>query len=157
LMDEMRAAQEAGDQERVEELRQKLDEARPSQEAMFEAFFVELEGTLTEEQLARLTTFREQLTTGSRGQAGGAGDVRDVLRAAKRLTLSDEQKAKIREIERETIGAYRKLARRDKEAQASLANEVKAEIARVLDAEQVKEFEQALERSEGSRPRRDQP
>ncbi|MBU0617878.1 MAG: Spy/CpxP family protein refolding chaperone, partial [Planctomycetes bacterium] len=47
LMDEMREARQAGDEERVRELQEQLEQTRPSQEAMFEAFFVELKDMLT--------------------------------------------------------------------------------------------------------------
>jgi hypothetical protein len=156
LMEEMRAAREAGDDQRVQELRRQLEEARPSQEAMFEGLFKELQDMLTEEQLQRLVAFREELTTGGRGGQGGPEDVRNVLRAVKRLRLEDDQKEKIREIEREAIGAYRKISRQDKDEQTALATETKAEIMKVLNEEQGKEFENALKRVSGGRGDREQ-
>ena len=151
LMEEMRQAREAGDDERVQELRRQLEETRPSQEAMFEGLFEELKDSLTEEQLERLVAFREELATGGRDRQGGPGDVRNVLRAAKRLRLDSDQKEQIREIEREAIGAYRKISRQAKDEQAALAVETKAEIMKVLNEEQAKEFEDALKRLSGGR------
>ena len=157
LMEEMREARQTGDDERVQELRQQLEDARPNQDVMIDGFLKDLEDSLTEEQLERLTKFRKRLTTGGDDKKSGAGDVRNVLRAVKRLKLNSEQKEEIRGIEREAIGAYRKISRRDKEEQAHLANEVKSEIADVLDSDQVKEFEEQLKRLEGGRRRERTP
>lgn len=149
LMEEMRQAREAGNQARVDELRQQLEDTRPSQDALFEAFFEELKDTLTEEQLGLLSAFREELAGGGPGQRGGPSDVRNVLRAVKRLELDSDQKGRIREIEREAIGAYRKIPRSNKEEQAVLAAETQAEIMEVLNEEQAKEFESVLKQAGG--------
>lgn len=146
LFEEMRAARESGDEERLEELRRQLEEARPNPEAMFDAVFEQLAEVLNEEQKERLTAFRKWMQTG--GDVGGRGlrDVRDVLRVLRRLKLSSEQKDEIRDIEREAIRARRGIGRRNKEEQARLAATVKAEIVALLDREQVKQFEQLLQR-----------
>ncbi len=153
LMEQMREAQEAGDQERVEELRRQLEESRPDPATMFDGFFEDLAEILTEEQQQRLAKYREQMETGGRGERGGADDVRDVLRAAKRLRLSSEQKDELRDIERGAIREYRQIGRRDQKGQADLAAAVRKEVAEMLDAEQVKQFEQQLQRL-GGRSRR---
>ncbi|MBU0617838.1 MAG: hypothetical protein KKI02_08985, partial [Planctomycetes bacterium] len=99
-----------------------------------------------EEQVERLAAFRKSLSGGGPDKEGEAGSVRDVLRAVKRLKLDSKQKEGIREIEREAIRAYREIPRKDKQEHAALAREVKAEIIKVLDEDQVKEFEQQLTR-----------
>jgi Spy/CpxP family protein refolding chaperone len=149
LFEEMREAGEAGDLERVAELRRQLEEARPDPASMFPGLFEELEGMLNDEQKERLAAFRERLETGG-ADAGQREpeDVRNVLKAVRRLSLSSEQKSDIREIEREAIGAYRKIGRRNQEEQARLAVEVKKEIVALLDAEQTEQFEQQLNRLE---------
>lgn len=76
----------------------------------------------------------------------GSGDARTVLRAAKRVDLNRDQKDEIREIERGTIGAYRRISRKNKEGHTELAEQVKAEITKLLDAEQIEQFEAALKR-----------
>jgi Spy/CpxP family protein refolding chaperone len=148
LMDELRRAGEAGDTERVEELRRQLEEARSRPDSMLANFFKELEQVLNEEQLKRLAAYRERLEGGGPGEREGPTDVRNVLRAVKRLRLSTEQKDELNDIEREAIGQYRKIGRRNQEEQAHLAAAVKKEIVAVLDAEQVKQLEQELQRLE---------
>lgn len=148
LMQQMREAHEAGDEERVAELRRQLEESRPDPATMFAAFFEQLKDILTEEQQVRLAAYRERLETGGRDERRGPGDLRNVLRVAKRLRLSSEQKGELKDIEREAIGAYRKTGRRDREGQARLAAKVKEEIVQMLDAEQVEQFEEQLQRFE---------
>jgi hypothetical protein len=149
LFEEMREASEAGDQERVEELRRQLEEARPDPASMLPGLFDELEGVLNDEQKERLAAFRERLETGGAdAEQREPEDVRNVLRAVRRLRLDSEQKSDIREIEREAVGAYRKIGRRNQEEQARLAVEVKKEILALLDAEQAEQFEQQLNRLE---------
>jgi hypothetical protein len=148
----MREAREAGDDERVAELREQLEQTRPSQEALVEGLFEDLEDILTEEQLARLAEFRKSLDgPAGPGKRGEAGSVRDVLRAVKRLKLNSDQKEELREIERDAIRAYREISRKDREEQATLAREVKAEIMEILDEDQGQEFEQQLRRVVGGR------
>ena len=86
----------------------------------------------------------------------GSLDARTVLRAAKRVDLNRDQKDEIRDIERATIGAYRKISRKDKEGHNELAERVKAEITAMLDAEQIEQFEAALKRLDRN-SRRDEP
>jgi len=152
LLEQMREAQEAGDRERVEELRRQFEASRPDPATMFEGLFEELAEILTKEQQQRLAAYRERVEGGGRDAQGGPGSVRDVLRAVKRLRLSSEQKDEVRDIEREAIRQYRKIGRRKQEEQAALAAAVKKEIVAMLDAEQVKQFEQQLQRlGRGSR------
>lgn len=156
LVEEMREAAEAGDEERVAELRRQMEEARPDSGSMFDGFYEELEKILNEEQIKRLAEFRQRVEGGGPDEKRGPADVRDILRAAKRLRLDGEQKEGIRDIEREAIGAFRKIGRRDKEGQAGLAADVKADIIELLDAEQVEQFEEQLKRlGRGSRRERE--
>lgn len=84
----------------------------------------------------------------------GSLDARTVLRATKRVDLNRDQKDDIRDIEQETIGDYRKISRKDKQGHTELAERVKAEITKLLDAEQIEQFEAALKRFDrGSRQR----
>jgi hypothetical protein len=152
LMEELRQAREAGDEARVQELQQQLEQSRPGPETMFEGFFEDLASILTEEQVERLAAFRKSLEEGDGGTSGDAGNVRNVLRAAKRLKLDADQKEEIRQIEQEAIRAYREIPRSNKEEHATLAAEVKAEIVKVLDKTQAEEFETALKRLDRGRP-----
>ena len=83
----------------------------------------------------------------------GALDARTVLRAVKRVDLTRAQKAEIRDIERAAIAAYRKISRKDKQAHTELAEQLKAEIAELLDGEQIEQFESALKRLDRGRRR----
>jgi len=76
----------------------------------------------------------------------GSLDARTVLRAVKRVDLNRDQRDEIRAIERAAFGAYRRISRKDKQAHTELAVQVKAEITKLLDAEQIEQFEAALER-----------
>ncbi len=155
LFEEMRAAQEAGDEERLKELRKQLEEARPDPETMFDfdAVFEQLAEVLSDEQKERLAAFRAGAETGDDGERGPR-DVRDVLRVLRRVRLSSTQKDEIRDIEREAIRARRDIGRRDKEGQARLAATVKAEIVTLLDQEQTKQFELLLRRYSRRNPSR---
>jgi hypothetical protein len=151
LMEEMREAREAGDDARVQELREQMEQSRPNQEAMFEGFFQDLSEILDEEQLERLTAFRETLSETRTGRTGEAEGLREVLRAVKRLKLDSGQKEEIRDIEHEAIAAYRKIPRKNTDEHAALAKEVKAEIIEILDETQVEELERQLTRRGGAR------
>ena len=83
----------------------------------------------------------------------GSLDARTVLRAVKRVDLTRAQQAEIRDIERAVIGAYRKISRKDQQAHTELAEQVKAEIAELLDGEQIEQFESALKRLDRGRRR----
>jgi Spy/CpxP family protein refolding chaperone len=146
LFDELREARRAGDEERVAELREEMEAARPSTDSVLTSFLDQLEGTLNPTQLELLAAYRQRMESPGEGKQAGPQDVRTVLRAVKRLKLSGEQKDEIRKIEREAIGAYRKIGRRNHEEQAQLAGEVKKEIIGVLDADQVEQFDQYLQR-----------
>jgi len=146
VFEEMREAREAGDEQRLAELREQLETSRPNSETIETAFFEQLGGILDDQQRAQLAVYREGLESGVQDEQRGLDDVRDVLRAVKRLRLTSEQKDAVREIEHEAIGAYRKIGRRDREGQVLLAAEVKGEIADLLDSEQVEQFEQQLQR-----------
>ncbi len=76
----------------------------------------------------------------------GSLDARTVLRAVKRVDLTRAQQDEIRDIERAAIGAYRQISRKDKQRHAELAEQLKAEIAELLDGEQIEQFQSALKR-----------
>jgi hypothetical protein len=158
LWDEIRAAQASGDQGRIDELREQIDQMRPDPEQMAAAFFQQVEGLLRDEQKAVLARYREEFGLGGAQGARGSGDVRVVLRAARRLRLSGEQRDTLKQIEREAMKARREISRRDREAQVTLADRVEREIRAMLDEDQAREFEEHLKRLErGGRGRANQP
>jgi len=155
LWEELRQAEEAGDTQRADQLRRQIEDARSGEQDMFAGFFEQLSQILTEEQRQKLAAFRERLEGGGPGAKAGPTDVRNVLRAVRRLELTDEQREQVRDIEREAISQYRKIGRRNQAEQAGLAAAVKREIAALLTAEQKEQFERAIQQLERrSRPDR---
>ena len=146
IWEEMRTAQEAGDEERLAELRAQLEEMRADPEAGLQSLFDELEGILREDQILILNEYRRELGTRARGDADEPGDLRNILRAAKRVRLDSEQREALREIESEAGNARREIDRRDAEAARRLAAKVKQQIIEILDPDQQREFEENLSR-----------
>ena len=156
--EEMRAARESGDEARIEELRQELEELRPDARAMAAAYFDQVEQILHDDQKAILQKYREEVGVGGPSAARGSGDVRIVLRAARRVRIVGGQRDAFKQIEREAMKARREIRRRDVEGQARLAAKVRKQIVDLLDAEQTRDFEEHLERLErGARGRSRRP
>lgn len=145
--EEAAAAADAGDHERAQELREQLrEEMRPDPGQMLSTFFEQVEKILRDEQKAVLENFRQEFGIGREGEARGQADVRNILRAARRVRLSGEQRDEFRLIERDAMRARREIRRRDAEGQALLAAKVKKQIVELLDPEQTREFEEHLKR-----------
>lgn len=147
-VEQMRAAEEAGNEELAAKLREELLWSRPEGPDA-DAFFEQLATILTEEQKAQLAEFRADMT--SPRPVDAALDVRELLRAARRLKLNDEQRQKLRDINHQAMSAERR-GRLDDAAKADLAARTKAQILEILDAEQKAQFEQMLKRD--GRPER---
>ncbi|MCA9245225.1 MAG: Spy/CpxP family protein refolding chaperone, partial [Phycisphaerales bacterium] len=160
LFEEMREAREAGNMDRVNELRDQLRANRPDENALQEDFFTQVDTILTDEQRAALADFREWNAPDAAGDAGAAttdsakkaADVRDVIRAAHRVRLAPDQRDELKEIERDAMRDYR-AARRDPAKAASLADRVKAEVLELLDDNQTEDFQNRLD-GRGNRPAR---
>lgn len=138
--------------------------------AMQDEFFAEVGELLNEDQQVLLTQYRERIEAEraqqrDRGRDRDRGDAFQTLFSASRRLqdLSSEQRSALRELEREAMRTYRELrGENDPEALAVFTQETKAEIVRLLEAEQVQEFETTLERLQSrdrgdrrDRPRRD--
>lgn len=150
LMDQLRRAEAAGDDERVRQLREQLEESTPKREEMIEWFLAELPEILREDQVELLAQSLAEhgAAQAAEKEASAELDVRLVLRAARRARLEENQRGRIREIEREAIAAYRRIPGRDKDAQSRLAAEVKGKIEALLNEQQKAAFETALQRLE---------
>jgi hypothetical protein len=146
--EEAAALEDAGDQEGAQELREQLrQEMRPDPTEMLSAFFEQLEKVLRDDQKAVLEDFRQEFGIGREGDVrGGRADVRTIIRAARRVRLSSEQRDELRMIERDAMQARREIRRRDAEGQALLAAKVKKQVVELLDPEQTREFEEHLQR-----------
>ena len=146
LTRELTEAQKAGNEELLEELRQKLQEVRANRPS--DAFYAGLEKILTKEQSEKLSEMR--------GVWGGPGErqrglrVRTVVRAAERLDLTKEQREAIREITRQAMRQAREAKPEERaQTESQIAERLKKDITALLTPEQVTQFEQALK--EGGR------
>lgn len=150
--EQIREAREAGDDERVQELREQMRAQRQGRGrgGRFDGFFKELESILRENQKRILAEYRERMQRG--GGGGNRDDPRNILRAAKRLKLSDKQQDELKAIEREVTEASRVLRGRDRnrEGRSELAAKLKTEIRAMLDGEQKEQFDRNLERFQRS-------
>jgi len=153
---QMEEAEAAGDEERAAALREEMLRSRP-EPVGFDEFFERLAAILTEEQRSRLAELRAEMALPP-GQRAAAEDVRELLRAAKRLDLNEQQREKLKEIQREALTGER-AARRDPQARQELAAKIKNQIMALLDDGQKADFEKMLKgerpgrhRYEGDRP-----
>lgn len=142
--EQYREARESGDDARADEIREKMTEFRGGQMQLFRDFTAEVQPLLTPEQVETLELFRERLQR--LGPPGRGDELQNILRAARRLDLKDEQRDRIRQITLDAQAEQREL-RRDPQANAELAKRVKTQIVELLDADQVAEFEKLLERA----------
>ena len=150
LMDEMREAREAGDEQRLDEIRAQFEEMRAGNrrgggnEVLLDA----LRDILDDDQRSILEEYREQNNRrfGRDDRRRRAPDVRSIIQAAKRLDLDSVQKDDLREIE-QVAGREQREVRRDREALAELTARVRREIMDILDDDQKREFERAIERN----------
>ncbi|MGE0479035.1 MAG: Spy/CpxP family protein refolding chaperone [Phycisphaerae bacterium] len=155
LWRQMREAREAGDEDRVNELRQQMRADGEARAAAFEQVLTELEKTLRPEQKAALADFRAEMAERRAGIGGPGGppqtttDPRSILRAARGIDgLSYEQKEQIEELTREAQSQMREV-RRDREAAAELGAKLKQQITTLLTPAQREDFERALSRARG--------
>ena len=133
-----------------EQLASKMEnEGKSKTEAYLELVAAKLEELVKAGKLsaadaeARMTALENSIAGKSKP---GSLDARTVLRAAKRVDLNRDQQDELRDIEQITIAVYRKISRKDKQRHTELAEQVKAEITKLLDARQIDQFEAALKR-----------
>lgn len=151
MFEAMRAAREAGDTEKAAELQKQIDAQRPDMNAAMSDFLGKVGEILTPEQQATLSAFRDENNLMPQPAAGeahvGLVDPRDLIKFAKRLRLNDSQKEQFRQIEEDTMAAYRD-ARRDAAAKAELSAHVKAQIDGILEGSQKQRFDSLIERAQ---------
>ncbi|MBL8880538.1 MAG: Spy/CpxP family protein refolding chaperone [Phycisphaerales bacterium] len=155
-MNEYRSARESGDDARVKEMEAEFEQRRASHEAAANEFYTQLEPILNDDQKQALAQFRERNNRGGRDAERSARDggveIRDVIRAAQRIRMDDEQEARFEEIR----DAARQLEReaRSREARTEAGERVKQQIIEILKSDQKREFEQALTRNHRGGERR---
>lgn len=173
LMEDMRDAMTGGDQAKAADLRAQLGTRRETVEVAMREFNEQLQPLLTETQKSTLADFRERLGRGPAGGPQAVGpdgepgaapgadgparlDPRMLLRAAKRLDLSAEQKEQIEVIEGDLRGSLAE-ARRDRDRMRQLRDETEKKVRDVLTPAQIEQFEKVLERqSRGPQAKRSQ-
>jgi hypothetical protein len=87
LIEEMRRARQAGDEERAAEIREQLRESRRG--GRMQEFFDEIEGILRDDQLRKLGEIREHFAQQRRG--GGRGPLAQLSQLRGELNLSERQ------------------------------------------------------------------
>lgn len=149
IIKEIMKAAEAGDQERVKELRQQLPDPRQRSTKAIEDFLAQVESFLEPEQVRALERFRQR-RRGGREQV----DLRSCFRFVSRLGLDEQQRVTLREVRQDAHRAERE-ARRDPEALAQLTADVQQQLRDLLTAEQTAEFDKWLKSQKRGKPDRD--
>ncbi len=151
IIKQIREAAEAGDTERVHELRRRLPNQRKQHDRLVAAFLDEVEGFLEPGQKKTLNRFRQRMRA-SRGEAA----VRSWFRYVRRLDLDKEQRQTLREIERSAAKSMR-AGRKGRDAGVG-AEDIKQQLREMLNDEQVAQFDRWLESQKSGddarRPRR---
>lgn len=150
IVGELREAAQAGDQARVEELREKITAPQAAREDALNTFFGSLNRMLKPEQLRVAQRYESQLL---RSPAGGALDARRMIQLAKRLDLSAQQKGQLATLERSVARELRE-AQRDPVALKTLNEQTEADIRGILTPEQFEKFEQLKARYDRSAAQR---
>lgn len=154
MWEQMREAREAGDKEKVAELRAQMEQMQPDMNALETGFFQQVEGLLRDDQKQALTQFRAQLGGGGDSLADDSAapeDLRQLMRALKRVRLNRSQKDEVRKIEREAQQSLRELDRKDDEGRAAVAAAAHQKINALLEPAQVQQLEDQLARLNRSR------
>lgn len=148
IFEQMQEAREAGDNQRLADLRQEFEQQRPDGTAQLQSLLGTIEEMLRDDQKEAFAEFQNEIgvnTGGDGNEAGGTTDVRGILRVAKRLRMTSEQKDDFRALERQATRSLR-VAGRDADAKAELAERVKEQIEQLLDDTQKERFHAQLER-----------
>lgn len=104
--------------------------------------FARLASILTEEQIQVLREFQTRL---SPRRTQPADDVRNILRAAKKVDLRVEQRGELRRIEGEARKSRARLRRQSADVRAEFAGKLKEAIRGMLEPAQIEQFDQNLE------------
>jgi Spy/CpxP family protein refolding chaperone len=140
LFQEMRDAQQSGDQAKIAEVQAKIQAMTGERDKLVKEFVAALEPILTPEQQAKLKEIVAQLNQGGPGETSP----RTLMAALERLELTQEQRAQVRAIVAEYQDAYQKLAPDDRAGRDKLNTDVKAQLKGVLTPEQQQQLDRAL-------------
>lgn len=145
VIEEIRAAAEAGNTDRVKELRERLPNPRQANDRAVAQFLDEVESFLEPKQLDTLERYKRQLRA-NREET----NLRECFRFVSRLDLDRDQRQEMRGIQRDSARALRE-ARRDAGETARVTAEVKEQLRGMLADEQCAEFDKWLEQKESKR------
>ena len=154
LIKQLMEAAEAGDTERIKELRAQLPDPRAQTEEAIGEFFDKVEGFLTPEQMEMVERCQQQTPRGA-GRGEERVGLRQAFRFVGRLDLDPEQHEALRVLQRESRERERD-ARRDPAARARVVDEVLAEMRGILKDEQKAEFDEWLAKQKGEKRDRGQ-
>ncbi len=145
IVEAVQEAVEAGDEQRITELREQLAALRrAARQEVIDQFYSQLMPILTDEQ-------RQIVERARRGHARSRTiDARRLLALARRLDLRPEQRRELREIERRMRQALRQ-AGRDRAARQQVAEAVEKDIRAMLDEPQTARFDELLARYRSDR------
>lgn len=150
IINELKAAIDAGDTKRVEELKDQLTNAahNPTDDA-WDDFYDELGGFLNDEQMAKVDKVRSHTIN-----PGARLDARSLLKLAHQIDeLSGDQRKQLRDIERDARKEMRET-RRDPKAAGEYDKKVEGQIREILTQEQTQEFDKLISKHGDSSSRR---
>lgn len=142
LLKALQEALESGDESKVRALRERVVARRPDPDLAMAEFVSAVDYELTGAQRPILEDFVLALT--SRREESSAHDTRDFLRAARRCDLTEQQKARLKEIEQ----AARKSADRRNPLRLALGTYTfRAQLEEMLDDQQRTKFREIIDAS----------
>lgn len=92
LMQQMREARQNGDDAKVEELRQRMQQQREAGQALMNQFCGEVQPILTPAQVTKLNEFRDRMQRGPGGPGGPGGMMQMIQRLPEELKLTEAQR-----------------------------------------------------------------
>lgn len=162
IRDQMRQAREAGDQQRLEELRKQLRELTGSESdgrrAAVQQSMQELRGKiaplLTPEQQEKFAAMdlAPGATAGALGP--GAADPRRLRSAVQKLDLTSEQRAQVDQIFQNARDEMKSLPEGDRRARYQLGQKVMSDVRAVLTPEQQTQLQELLSKERTRTPRK---
>lgn len=142
LIDELRKAVEAGDEDAVRSVGSRITDLQQAGSKSLATFYDSLDGILNDDQRDKFDTFRNK--HGDRPAATkGARDPRDVFRAARRLKLDEDQRQQLKALETE-YGKKTRDKRGDKEGLTELAKQAETEVRKFLNEQQMAKFDRFM-------------
>ena len=142
MMEQMREAQQSGEQQKLDEIRTKMRESMSGMNQMMDSFYEDLNKTLTPEQQKKLADYRAQ---NRMGQNRMRVDAKQVIEIAMKLDLSAEQRAAVAEVEQQFADQIKQAGENQRAGQQT-SQRLITEITQMLTDEQKKQFDTMLQR-----------